>query len=208
MRISLVTALRAEAAPLLGLLESVEKEKINGIRVWRGGLGPHEIRLAVCGIGPERTERNLALAQAILSGADLAVNFGVCGALEKSAELSSVVLMDTVAAVLHHQRRPIRLESLPAANNETIAGGRLVTHGVPVFDSRVAARLASRFDASYVDMEAWEVANFFKQLEIPVAVVKAVSDHADECSARSFSTTVKAAAHACAMAVHASLLAL
>ena len=55
----------------------------------------------------------------------------------------------------------------------------------------IAQRLARRFKAGFVDMEGWEVAAFFKQRSVPLAVVKAVSDHADEASAAGFSASVR-----------------
>ena len=202
MRIAMVTAYRSEAAPLLGMLAGVKREKVDGVRIWRGSLGPHEVRLAVCGAGPERAAESLERAAGVFEGCALAVNFGVCGALEVSSELYRVVLMSTVCAVYHSQRRPLTLEQLPLP---VAATGALVTHSIPVFDSRVALRLVRRFKAGFVDMEAWEVATFFRVRDVPTAVVKAVSDHADEDSAAGFALRAHAAAGKCAQAVQSAL---
>ncbi|MBW7997769.1 MAG: hypothetical protein FVQ81_14595 [Candidatus Glassbacteria bacterium] len=202
MLIGLVAAYRSEASVLLGLLDSVTKETVNGVKLWRGGIGPHRVVTALCGAGPERTAESLLKVKEVLDKSELVIDFGVCGALDTSVPLSEVVVMDSVAAVHHSSREPIRLEQLPSGGETVRDGGCLVTHNAPVFDPRVAELLARRFGAGFVDMEAWEVASYCRERKIPVAVVKAVSDHADGSSVEGHAVRARLAAEKCALAVH------
>ena len=142
MRIALVTAFRSEAAPLLGLLTTAERGRVNGVPAWQGELGSHEVRLVVCGAGPQNAADRLLKTKDFLSGADMAVNFGVCGALDTSVRLHAMVGMKTVAAVYHHDHPPVQLAGIPDPGDFSRRDGALVSHVRPVFDSRVAERLA------------------------------------------------------------------
>ncbi len=206
MRIVLVAAFRSEASGILGLIDCAAKGKAGGVKFWQGELGPHEVSVVLCGAGPEKAAANIRLAAGIVAGAGLVINFGVCGALHAGATLGQSVVMESVAAVWHAGSPPLELRRLDAETAGAGAGGRLVTHIRPVFDSRVASRLTSRFDAAYVDMEAWEVASFCRERNIPVAVVKAVSDRADKDPAADFAAHARLAAHNCARTVSDLLL--
>lgn len=207
MKIVLVAAFRSEASGILGLIESAEKGKAGGVKYWQGRIGPHEVSVVLCGAGPEKAAASLCQVDGIISGAELVINFGVCGALRTGgATPGQTVVMETVAAGWHAGSPPLELLHLDLKNSGTGAGGRLVTHLRPVFDSHVALQLARRFDAAYVDMEAWEVASFCRERKIPSAVVKAVSDRAGEDPAADPAAHARLAAHNCARAVYDLLL--
>ncbi len=206
MRIVLVAAFRSEASGILGLLDCAAKGKSGGVKYWQGGVGAHQVSVVLCGAGPEKAAASLRLAAEIVAGAALVINFGVCGALRAGEALGRIVIMESVVAVWQAEDAPLELLQPDAKANDAVTGARLVTHIRPVFDSRVASRLASRFDAGYVDMEAWEVASFCRERNIPIAVVKAVSDRADEQSAGDFASHARAAATKCAQAVYEILL--
>lgn len=204
MRITLIAAFKSEASGILGLMECAARGKTGGVKFWQGGIGAHEVSVVLCGAGPEKASASLRLADGIVAGADIVINFGVCGALKAGAALGGTVIMESVAAAWHADSEPLELRR--PGPEACSPGGRLVTHIRPVFDSRVASRLATRFDADYVDMEAWEVASFCSQRNIPAVVVKAVSDRADEEGATDFSAHARAAAGNCARRVHELLL--
>jgi adenosylhomocysteine nucleosidase len=206
MRIVLVAAFRSEASGILGLLDNVTRGKTGGVKFWQGGVGAHEISVVLCGAGPEKAAVSLGQAAGIITEAELVINFGVCGALREDTALGRIVVMESVAAVWRAEEAPLDLLQPDVGAADACAGAHLVTHSRPVFDSRVASRLASRFAADYVDMEAWEVASFARQRNIPVAVVKAVSDRADEKSAEDFAAHARDAATNCAQAVYEILL--
>jgi nucleoside phosphorylase len=130
------------------------------------------------------------------------INLGVCGALDKNIQIGQITAMESVAAVYHARRRPIQLHLLDSGSEDSSVRGRLVTHSFPVFDSRIADQLARRFGASYVDMEAWEVANFFTSMQIPVSVIKCVSDQADQETVAGYSARARRCAGQCSRRVH------
>ncbi len=204
MRIVLVAAFRSEASGILGLLDCAARGKTGGVKFWQGGIGAHEVSVVLCGAGPEKAAASLRLAADIIDGAGLVINFGVCGALGPGAAPGQTVTMKNVAAVWQADMEPIEL--LQPEFDTDLSGERLVTHIRPVFDNRVASRLASRFGAGYVDMEAWEVASFCRGRNVPVAVVKAVSDRADREPPEDFSAQARIAATNCARAVYQTLL--
>ena len=206
MRIVLVAAFKSEASEILGLIQSAEKRQAEGVKYWQGRIGLHQVSVIICGAGPEEAAASLSQVAGVMSGAELVINFGVCGALCAGAALGQSVVMESVAAVWHADSNPLELLPLEPETTGTAAPGRLVTHIRPVFDSRVASRLVSRFDAAYVDMEAWEVASFCRESNIPCAVVKAVSDRAGEDQPADFAAHARQAAHNCAQAVYDLLL--
>ena len=208
MNIALVAAFRSEASKILGLLENPVKEKVCGVKVWRGSLNSHRVTVLICGIGPKRASGSLERAEEILEGVELAVVFGVCGALCGDCSPGETVVMEDVSAVWQADREPLKLYLPETDAALECRRGSLVTHSMPVFDGRVAARLAERFGAGYVDMETWEVANYFRQRDVPVAVIKAVSDRADKMAVVDFAIHARNAAASCAETLYRILLGL
>ncbi|MEU1535121.1 nucleosidase [Streptomyces fagopyri] len=135
--------------------------------------------LLVTGMGKVNAAAALALALAQGERPGEIVNLGTAGALKEGLagvhEISRVVQHDFDTALLH--RISGRVHGAPL----TVGAGRgptLATGDTFVTDSAVRDRLA--LEADLVDMEGYAVATVAQHLDIPVRLVKFVSDSADE----------------------------
>lgn len=196
MRIACVSAFRTECAWLLGRLQNAGKLEVPGVKAWQGSLSGHQVQVVVCGVGPARAKEALENFRPYCR-AERAYHLGVCGALDDGLPLYTVVVADSVCAAYRPDARPIELEVPDTASfsleEVSLQRSRIVTHRLPVFSARVKDRLYRRFGAGCVDMESWEVAAFFGELQVPLTVVKAVSDRAGERSAAGFTPRARKA---------------
>lgn len=137
--------------------------------------GVNVIRVAISGIGLKRARRT---TQQVCTGSlgflpDLLINSGFCGALRNKLDIGHLIIANRLA---YHDRE-ILLENSPI---EKIAGlleeseyhvGKLQTFNRPVLSG---ARVAG--DTLAVDMESFAIAQIAAKYQIPVIVIKAVSD--------------------------------
>ncbi|MFE5141989.1 nucleosidase [Streptomyces fagopyri] len=135
--------------------------------------------LLVTGMGKVNAAAALALTLSRGERPGEIVNLGTAGALKEGLsgvhEISRVVQHDFDTALLH--RISGRVHGAPL----TVGAGRgptLATGDTFVTDSAVRDRLA--LQADLVDMEGYAVATVAQHLNIPVRLVKFVSDSADE----------------------------
>ncbi|MEV6536648.1 MULTISPECIES: nucleosidase [Streptomyces] len=135
--------------------------------------------LLVTGMGKVNAAAALALALSRGERPGEIVNLGTAGALKEGLsglhEISRVVQHDLDTALLH--KISGRVYGAPL----TVGAGRgptLATGDTFVTDSAVRERLA--LEADLVDMEGYAVATVAQHLDIPVRLVKFVSDSADE----------------------------
>ncbi|WP_393071801.1 nucleosidase [Streptomyces sp. LN704] len=135
--------------------------------------------LLVTGMGKVNAAAALALALSRGERPGEIVNLGTAGALKEGLsglhEISRVVQHDLDTALLHKISGHVYGAPL------TVGAGRgptLATGDTFVTDSAVRERLA--LEADLVDMEGYAVATVAQHLDIPVRLVKFVSDSADE----------------------------
>ncbi len=138
---------------------------------------PDGLGVLVCGVG--KVEAVVRTAEAISRlRPDLVVNAGTCGALREGVtglfEPSAVVNHDFDAAGIRALGFDVEDElALPGGDGSVLAtGDRFVT------DPVVRDGLATR--ASLVDMEGYAVVRAAQAFDVPVRLVKVVSDGADE----------------------------
>ncbi len=155
---------------------------------------PASLPVLITGIG--KTAAATAVARALASYDDLSglelLNIGTAGALHAHHEglhepgivLNHDINADAIRALGYDPQ-----ERLTCGPGETV----LATGDVFVTDPVVRARLAARADL--VDMEGYAVVYAARQFDVPVQLVKHVSDHADE-SALDWPTMVDRSARA------------
>jgi predicted 5'-methylthioadenosine/S-adenosylhomocysteine nucleosidase len=138
---------------------------------------PAGLDVLVCGVGKVEAAVRTAEAIARLRPSQV-VNVGTCGALREGVtglfEPSRVVNHDFDAA-------GIRALGYDVADEVTLAGGDgsvLATGDRFVTDPVVRDGLATR--ASLVDMEGYAIVRAAQAFDVPVRLVKVVSDGADE----------------------------
>lgn len=213
MKITCISAFKMEAAWLLSRLTDTRKFKIDGIRTWTGRLGEHEVTFLICGAGPDKARQSLERCGS-LQQAERIFHLGVCGALHPGLSRYKTLIAETVAATYKPESGPIRLSDLDEElltclePGQVPVKGKILTHPRPVFSSHLRDTLHRQFGADCVDMEAWEVASYCRQRDIPLTVVKAVSDFADSKSTDSFPFHARKAARAAGRIVLAMLRAL
>lgn len=213
MRITCISALKMEAAWFLSRLVDVRVFKSNRIRTWTGRLGEHEVSFLICGVGPDKARQGLE-GCGMLQETEHIFHLGVCAALHPGLSRYRALIADTVAATYEPESAPIRLKDI---DDKLLAGlqtgqapvrGKILTHPEPVFSSRLRDMLHSQFSADGLEMEAWEIASFCRRKNIPLTVVKAVSDFADSKPTERFPFHARKAAQSAARVVLAMLRAL
>jgi nucleoside phosphorylase len=161
--IGLIVAMRAEVPYML--------KNPNGIYQ----IGDNVVRVAISGIGQKKARR---ATQRLCTGSlgflpDLLINSGFCGAVRYKLDIGHLVIANRLA----YQGREIQLENSPV---EKIVGllekseyhvGMLQTFNWPVLSRSMVTG-----DALAVDMESFAIAITAAKYQIPVVVIKAVSD--------------------------------
>lgn len=155
---------------------------------------PDSLPLLITGVGKTAAATAVARALAGLqdaSGWEL-VNIGTAGALR-----DGLLGVYEPGTVLNHEISAAALLALGLDPQEELRVGPndivLATGDVFVSDPLVRARLATR--AHLVDMEGYAVAYAARQFDVPVRLVKHVSDQADD-SAHDWATVVDRSAQA------------
>lgn len=212
MKIGFVVAMDAEYAPFLDKLGSlVETAVVAGVEFCRYFYGEKEILLAKCGIG----EIAASTATALLIGhfgCERIVNFGLVGSLRSDLKGGSVVLVKDVVhydcdiTAFGHKlgapadlASPFLLSDLDMVTRLTAAfdGGvlpvvRLASGDKFIADSAFSAKIISDFSADICDMEGAGIALVCVRAGIPFAMVKLVSDGADEGATDDFTASKNA----------------
>jgi nucleoside phosphorylase len=138
-------------------------------------IGDNVVRVAISGIGQKKARR---ATQWLCTGSlgflpDLLINSGFCGAVRYKLDIGHLVIANRLA----YQGREIQLENSPV---EKIVGlleeseyhvGKLQTFNWPVLSRSMVTG-----DALAVDMESFAIALTAAKYQIPVVVIKAVSD--------------------------------
>lgn len=204
MKLLCVCAVKLELAWLLEHLARPERIRLKGLKAWNGLIEGRPVRLACLGIGPAAARSAMEnLLEAEHYGR--VFHFGLCGALSPGLDLCRPVLARSVAAAWDPSSAPLALEPAPPGAFDSLelqpVEGVLVTNGLPVFNGQVKSFLAARFQADCVDMESWEVARACTERNVPLTVIKAVSDRADSSLADTFRRQARPAALAAQQSV-------
>lgn len=96
MKISVLSAMDKELELVLGQLENVKEADADGVRIFTGRIGNHEIAAAKCGIGKVNSALNtLRIIRAI--NPQLVINSGVAGGADASMKVGTLLVADGVA---------------------------------------------------------------------------------------------------------------
>ncbi len=208
MKIGFVVAMESEYEPFLsklGLLQGVEV--VAGVEFCIFCQGPRVVVLAKCGIG----EIAAASATALLIGhfsCDYIFNFGLVGSLDGSIPRSLVAIRDVVhydsdltpfghplGAPADRKDAYIKadLKLLGHLEKLGLSSCRLASGDKFIADSKIKNLLKSEFSANVCDMEGAGVALTASRAKIPFAMIKLVSDGADEGAVKEYSLNKGAA---------------
>ncbi len=169
MQIGVVAAMCREARLLLGR------------RVAAGQIVDLDSRVsvAVCGIGPQCADE---AARALLArGCRSLVSFGTAGSLRPEVPAGTLIIAQCVRDesgreyIMDDAWRKRLLTNYPASD-PALVSALMVSTAQAQLSSEAKQHLAEHTGASAVDMESATVARIAEQHQIPVLVVRAVSD--------------------------------
>ncbi len=174
-----VTALRQESQTLIQNLPTETVFHENKSTIYK--LDDKPAYLLELGIGiPRNFEILLQHVKKIQ--AKLMINFGICGALEQNIDLFQVFFIERVCQT----EKPEILLAEERNSFNKITGrypkSSLVTVEKPVVNPEQREKLLRISNSRLVDMEAYSLAEFAKKQQIPIIIIKVVSDYANEKS--------------------------
>jgi adenosylhomocysteine nucleosidase len=211
----IIAAMEAELSGLKARLELAKTETISGRTFYSGTLLGKDVVMTVCGIGKVNAAV-CAEAMILKYHPDEIINTGVGGALKKD-----VRLLDTVVAsyAVQHDADTtalgdpkgmvstvnlVRFPTDSALNDKLIsaiekAGGRAVSGGVATGDQfvsslEVKASIVKDFGCAACDMEGASIAQVCFLNGVPCAILRSISDGADEGANLSYTRFMELAA--------------
>lgn len=213
MKIAIIAAMKPEVDYYLEKINSVTYNKVAHVEIWQGIYAEHHIIICQSGIG----KVNAAIATTMIAQYDPAViiNTGSAGALDPDLEIGDIVIADDI---IHHDVNVTafgyqlgQVPSLPLAyvSDATYmplfkkklaqSAGKIVTGLVLTGDHFVSnsvdvRRLRADFPtAQCTEMEGAAIAQVCHQFNIPVLVVRAISDTAQNDASILFDEFIEAA---------------
>jgi len=161
----------------IGLIVALKSEVPN---IFRDTLKVHHLadfsmNVLISGIGPQKAAN--ATDKLITSFRDIKpdyiINLGFCGAISQKLDIGHLVLADRVS----YKNSEIRLDHNYIDNAKVILRGtgyftgKLETFNYPVFSRSKVSK-----DTLAVDMESYAIAESALKYNVPVLVIKSVSD--------------------------------
>lgn len=211
----IIAAMEAELKGLLSCLELSGTETISGRTFYSGRLAGKDVVMTVCGIGKVNAAV-CAEAMILKYHPEAIINTGVGGALKKDVRLldtavaSFAVQHDVDTTVLGDPKglvSTVNLVRFPTdctLNEKLIkgilaAGGRAVRGGVATGDrfvcsAEVKNAIVDDFDCAVCDMEGASIAQVCYLNGVKCAILRSISDGADEDATMNYSEFVQLAA--------------
>jgi len=163
--------------PNIGLIVAMRTEVPHVLKHKTGicRIGENAIRLSVTGIGLKKARH---ATQQVCTGSlgfrpDLLINAGFCGAVRNELNVGDLIL----ANLIGYRDREIRLQNSPFAKiADLLVGSDHQVGKLQTFNWPVLSRARVSGDPLAVDMESFAIAQTASEYQVPVIVIKAVSD--------------------------------
>lgn len=176
--VAILVALSLEAAPLLERLQDTVKLTASaGPKIVIGQLKQRRVAVVATGVGKDAAIRGARLT---IEGhrPKLVVAAGLCGGLASDLGRGEVVVASSVTRVGGAERQPSQASGLLAVGGHRQV--RVVTADQVIDTPEAKRNLRTATAADVVDMESWWIADVAEAEDTPWAVVRSVSDTADE----------------------------
>lgn len=178
MSTAFVFATWVEARPLL---EAWQAAPLRDVPYELFHVPASDALIAICGMGLDAADAALDHLLDAMRPAEV-VNCGIAGALHDRLAIGDLRLVDGVAeggnaAVAIDAFHVLALDAVPWLP-PGLRAARLVSRRAPLFEAEVRGRLAATADL--VDMEGDRIARRCAAQATPCALLKSVSDHADD----------------------------
>ena len=213
--IGIIGAMQPEVESLVNALAERENHQISGITYYTGKLKGKPVVIARCGVG-KVCAAMCAQTMILHFHAECVINTGVAGALSPSLSIGSIVIatalvqhdMDTTAIGdplgLISELGIVEMPTYEAIVNvvektATLAGlttfkGVIASGDIFVAERATKQRIADCFGAMACEMEGGSIAQVCMMNHVPFAVLRAISDTADDSSHMDYPTFVCSAA--------------
>lgn len=213
--IGIIGAMEMEIEKIVSKMESTETKTVSGIVFTKGFIGKTEVVCAVCGVG-KVFAAVCAQTMLLLYKPDCIINTGVAGTLDESIGVLDTVIatflvqhdMDTSFLgdpvglvsginVIRFQADADLSEKLcAAAKKEGIAPFRagIATGDCFVAGSEKKKKIKDMFGASVCEMEGAAIAHVCYINKLPFAVLRTISDGANEGAPLDYPTFARIAA--------------
>jgi len=163
--------------PNIGLIVAMRAEVPHMLKNTTGiyQVGDNAIRVVVSGIGLKRARH---ATQQVCTGSlgflpDLLINSGFCGSVRKQLDIGHLIIANRLA----YRDREIQLENSPIENIvDLLVESEFHVGKVQTFNWPVLSRARVAEDTLAVDMESFAIALTAAKYQIPVIIMKAVSD--------------------------------
>ncbi len=213
--IGIIGAMKIEVDELAKMIVNAKREIISGVEYISGYLFDREVVCAVCGIG--KVNAAICTQTMILKYApELIINTGVGGALDEDLHICDVVVgnyavqhdVDTSAigdpvgfvSTVNVTQFPLdnkASDELMAALNDTgihAFRGAIASGDQFVSQKEIKEKIKALFGASVCEMEGAAIAHVCLLSKVPCAILRAISDNADEDANLSYPEFAKIAA--------------
>ncbi len=214
--IGIIGAMEVEVQQLCSQMEDASVECISGITYTRGRLRGRECVVAMCGIGKVNAAM-CAQTMILRYHPALVINTGVAGGIGDGVHIGDIVLatdvvqhdMDTTAVgdekgflsgvnLVHVPCGQEVLKSLRLAAKQmpdtNFHEGTVATGDQFISGAQALHRIRREFGAMACEMEGGSIGQVCYLNQVPFAVVRAISDNADETSHMDYPTFVQLAA--------------
>jgi len=201
--LALIGALEAEVAPVLRASHAVECERRLGQPVYRGTLAGREVLIAELGVGKVRSA---AVLQSLIDHHPLntVICFGSAGGLNPALDVGDIIVAQKVTqhdyvlinkpAILggrtEWDKTDARLSSALLAAAQRLGKlaqmGSIITGDVVIAHGETRKQLWQDFKADAVEMEGAAIGLVCALNHLPFALIRALSDKADEDATVSF----------------------
>lgn len=194
MKIGILSAMDKELQLVLSLMENVEQTPYEGLDMWSGRIGRHEVVAAKCGIGKVNSALN-TFRLIEFASPELIINSGVAGGADASMHVADILVADGVA---YHDvwcgpgTEPGTADGYPRimepsvnvleAARRTLSGPGvrygLICSGDRFISTEAEVNAIKNIfpQALACDMESASIAQTCMMLHTPFAVVRVVSD--------------------------------
>ncbi|MDE5796174.1 MAG: 5'-methylthioadenosine/adenosylhomocysteine nucleosidase [Muribaculaceae bacterium] len=196
MKIGILAAMDKELELLTELMENVTEEDYDGLHLYRGVIGPHDITAAKCGIGKVNSALN-AFRMIRSEYLDLIINSGVAGGADTSMPIDSLLIADGVA---YHDvwcgpgtvygaadgmeqifkpddRLVVMAHELLGKKDRNVRFGLICSGDKFISSPTEIEEIKTHYpDALAVDMESASIAQVCRMNGVPFNIVRVVSD--------------------------------
>lgn len=205
MKISVICAMEEEIKLLSGKMQNVKKQTLRGVEITNGLIGAHEVNLCISGVGKVNAAATTQLNISELN-CDIILNIGLAGNCSR-LNLGGAVVADKL--VYHDYKMIWAAESAPftefftpdkALSDKARAAleklsvehidGTVASGDQFIEDSAVKADIITRTGCKCVEMEGAAIAHIAQKNAVPYAIIKVISDNADEGGIDGFHETI------------------